>query len=234
MKLSIVISTYMRKDGTTPIFLKRALDSVFSQTHEDFKLFLIGDKYENEKEVLSIINTYPKEKIYFENLSEAKERDFHQEKWAIWSYGGVNATNYGIEISLKENYDYICHLDHDDYWTDNHLSEISRCINETGSDWMCTKSQYIMGLVYPKVKCNSNFCVYSPVSEGLIHSSVCMNFKKIPLRYRDLYKETGKCGQPADSDLWVRVADYCKNNNLKTTLINKLTCYHLEEGYERI
>lgn len=34
-------------------------------------------------------------------------------------------------------------------------------------------------------------------------------------------------------DLWIRVSQYTKENNLKTTLINKLTCNHLEEGYER-
>lgn len=233
MNLGIVISTYKRKDGKTPLCLKRALDSIMNQTHQDFKIFLIGDRYEDNDEINNIVSSYPEEKIYFENLPVALERDVYTDKWAIWSYGGVNATNYGIEKSLENHFEYICHLDHDDYWENTHLSEISKCIEINNSSWMCTRSKYVMNLVYPRAFCDSDYCDYTPIREGLIHSSVCMNFKKIPLRYRDIYKITGKRGEPADSDLWIRVSQYTKENNLKTTLINKLTCNHLEEGYER-
>ena len=120
MKLSILIPTYMRKDGPTPKYLTRSLDSVFNQTHQDFKIYLIGDKYENEEEVKNILSKYDSEKIFFKNLDVAKERDSYTNKWAIWSYGGVNALNVGIDISLSEGNNYICHLDHDDYWENNH------------------------------------------------------------------------------------------------------------------
>jgi glycosyltransferase involved in cell wall biosynthesis len=50
MKLSIVIATYQRKDGSTPRLLTRALDSIFSQTYQNFKIYLIGDRYENNDE----------------------------------------------------------------------------------------------------------------------------------------------------------------------------------------
>ena len=36
MKLGIVIATYQRLDGSTPVLLKRAIDSVKKQTHQDF------------------------------------------------------------------------------------------------------------------------------------------------------------------------------------------------------
>jgi glycosyltransferase involved in cell wall biosynthesis len=233
MKLGVVIPTYRRLDNRTPSLLKRALDSVFKQTYQDFKIFLIGDKYDREQEVKEILSKYPLEKIYFENLPYAAERDKYHNKWVIWSYGGVNATNHGIDVALNENYEFICHLDHDDYWDDCHLEEISKSIITTNSDWICTKAKYINELVYPSIECSDFYCEFLPKPERLIHSSVCMNFKKIPLKYRDIYKETGKIGLPSDADLWVRVSDYCKNNNIKTTLINKITCYHTEEGYER-
>jgi len=38
MKLSIVIATYYRKDGSTKKYLTKALDSVFNQTYQDFKI----------------------------------------------------------------------------------------------------------------------------------------------------------------------------------------------------
>ena len=66
MKLSVVISTYMRADNKSPFFLKRAIDSVFSQTHKDFKIFLIGDRYENQDEINNLVSNYPQDKLYFE------------------------------------------------------------------------------------------------------------------------------------------------------------------------
>lgn len=233
MKLGIVISTYKRADGKTPFFLKRALNSIYNQKYKNFKIYLIGDRYEDKSEIQTIVSEYPKESMYFINLPKALERDVYTEKWAIWSYGGVNAVNHGIDVALNDDVEYICHLDHDDYWEDTHLLEIINCIDKTNAPWMCTKSKYVMDLIYPKVYCNSDYCDFIPQSRGLIHSSVCMNFKKIPLKYRDLYKTTGKWDEPADADLWTRVADFSLKNNLKTTLINKVTCYHLEEGYER-
>lgn len=233
MKLGIVIPTYYRKDSSTIKYLKRAIDSVFNQTHPNFKIFLIGDRYENVEEVYSLLNNYDNRKISFNNLPIAKERDNYTNKWAIWSYGGINATNVGIEISLSEGYEYICHLDHDDYWDKTHLELINKCINDTKSDWICTKSYYVNNSVLPTINSDSLYVEFLPKSRELIHSSVCMNFKNIPLKYRDIFDETGEVGLPADADLWERCRDFILRNNLKSTHINKITCNHIEEGYER-
>jgi glycosyltransferase involved in cell wall biosynthesis len=232
-KIGIIIPTYYRKDGSTIKYLKRAIDSVFNQTYQNFKIFLIGDRYENVDEVYSLLDEYDNEKILFKNLPIAKERDNYVNKWAIWSYGGVNATNVGIDISLSEDYDYICHLDHDDYWSNKHLELINKCINDTKSDWICTKSYYVNNRILPTVNSNSLYVEFLPKSSVLIHSSVCMNFKNIPLRYRDIFDETGVVGLPSDADLWERCRDYILQNNLKSVHINEVTCYHIEEGFER-
>lgn len=233
MTLSVIIPTYYRKDGSTINHLTRAINSIFNQTHQNFKIYLIGDKYENPAEIDELLSNYNKDKIKYINLDFAKERDSYSNKWAIWSYGGVNATNFGIELSLQDNNDYICHLDHDDYWGTNHLEEIVKCINDTESDWVCTKSNYLNHRVLPNINSNDNYINFLPKSLSLIRSSVCMNFKKIPLKYRDIYSETGRVGLPSDADLWDRVREFIISNGLKSTLINKLTCYHIEEGYER-
>jgi glycosyltransferase involved in cell wall biosynthesis len=235
MKFSVVISTYQRDDKRSPELLKRALDSVFNQTYKNFKVFLIGDKYEDKNEILKIVSNYDTDKLFFENLSYAKERDkYVSNKSALWSYGGVNAMNYGVSKSLNDGYEYICHLDHDDWWLPNHLEEIKNCIVETGASWVCTKSTYRSENVFlPKLITNENYINFLPKSSTLIHSSVCMNFKHISLFYRDIYEITNKVGLPADADLWERTRDYIQNNNLKSYYINKLTCRHDEEGYSR-
>jgi glycosyltransferase involved in cell wall biosynthesis len=234
MELSISIATYQRADTKTPFYLKRALDSIFDQTYSNFKIFLIGDKYENSSEINDIVSQYPSDKLHFENLNVAKERDNYTDKKAVWSYGGVNAVNHSIRVAQAEGFKYICHLDHDDHWKPNHLAEINNCIIRTGADWMCTKSTHITPIrILPDFYSQSKFVEGYPISSKLIHSSVCMNFKKIPLLYRDLYAETGKVGLPADADLWERSRDFIKKNNLKSYYINEFTCYHDEEQYSK-
>jgi glycosyltransferase involved in cell wall biosynthesis len=230
-KIGIIITTYQRKDGKTPEYLKMALDSVFNQTYKNFKVFLIGDKYENESELSSIIERYDKNKIYLENLPYAKERDFYSGD-PLWFNGGINAMNYGIDKSLKYGFEYLAHLDHDDLWNEDHLELINKCIKETKSDWICTKSTYTMSRVLPKIESEMEFVDFLPKGCTVIHSSVCINFKKIPLRYRNLYEEFGILSS-SDADLWDRCREYIVSNKLKSTLINKITCRHEEEGYEK-
>lgn len=231
-KFGIVISTYRREDGSTPEVLKRALDSVFNQTYQNFKVFLVGDRYEGENEVLELLKNYDSNKISFVNLKEAKERDNHKEKRAIWSYGGVNAINYGLGVLLNEGYEYICHLDHDDWWSLNHLEEFNKCLNIKTYNWLCTKSTYRNPNVFlPKIDGDTEYIDFQPRSSALIHSSVCMNFKEINLQYRDLYLETGKIGLPADADLWERTREFLESKSQTGVFINKLTCFHEEEGF---
>jgi glycosyltransferase involved in cell wall biosynthesis len=232
MKLSIVIATYQRKDGSTPRLLMRALDSIFSQTYKNFKVYLIGDRYENNSEILKIVNKYDPAKLFFENLPIAKERDNYKDKKTIWSYGGVNAINHGITKSLSEGHEYICHLDHDDWWLSNHLEEVKTCIVSTGASWVCTKSSYGSEHNFlPTINPQETYSKFLPKHRTLIHSSVCMNFKRIPLLYRDLFALTNNVGLPGDGDLWERSRTYIEDNKLKSYYINKLTCRHDEEGY---
>jgi glycosyltransferase involved in cell wall biosynthesis len=232
MKFAVLLSTYQRNDGRTIKFLERAIDSVFNQTYQEFKIFLIGDKYENEKEITELLKKYDSKKILFKNLKFAKERDIYKEKFPIWSYGGVNAVNIGIELIIDEGFDYICHLDHDDWWNDNHLYEIQKCINIQKSDWICTKSTHLdVNTTYPQILIEDKYVDFLPKRDSLIHSSVCFNIKTIPLRYVDLYQVEGHSNIAADSYLWERHREYIKKNNLKSTFLNVLTCNHIEEGH---
>jgi len=229
---SIVITTYQRKDGNTPKYLKRALQSIFDQDYHLFKIYVIGDKYENNEEFESIFNEFPKDKIYFENLPIAHERDKYTDKTLVWKYAGCFANNYGINKSISDGYEYVCHLDHDDEWYPNHLSSLNDAIIKTNSLWLCTKSEYVGGKILPNID-GEGLIPFLPVPQGLIHSSTCINFKKIPLRHRNVYEETGKIGLPGDADLWDRIRHFLNENNQTGCLVNKITCKHIEEGYER-
>lgn len=233
LKIGISIPTYRRSDGSTIRYLQRALESINNQTYKNYKIFLIGDRYEDNEEFLKICESFPdQEKIYFENLPFAEERDRYSDKLLIWLYGGIAATNHSINVALGEGFEYLCHLDHDDYWSNTHLEEIVKCITETQSDWVCTKSTYINGSTLPNLTSPHEYVEFLPLPNGIVHSSVCVNFKKIPLLYENFYETHKVSGLAADSYLWSRMSSFITQNNLKSHLINKLTCFKDDERFE--
>jgi glycosyltransferase involved in cell wall biosynthesis len=230
MKIGIVIPTYQKIDGTTPSLLARALKSIQRQTHTDYKVFLIGDKYENDNEFVQlatrIIDT---DKIYYENLVTAVEREkYPVGSHQLWCAGGVNATNWGIEKSTSEDINCICHLDHDDYWEPNHLEIINKVLEERDAAFVYTCSTHVNNKILPRVTLDDSISISLPKQSALIHSSVCMDFNKIPIRYRDNFSEIGN-PYPADADMWIRVNEYISNKNLNSFLIHSLTCNHPTE-----
>ncbi len=231
--IAVNIATY-RKDDNTIINLKKTIDSIFNQTYQNFKVFLIGDDYTHSYEIIKLLKDYPTNKISFTNLSFSRERKYHKEKTTLWKYGGTNACNYAIDLAQGEGFDYIAHLDHDDIWTNDHLQEIVKCIEITGSDFVCTRAQHVNGIDLPLIMTTKEkYIPFMPIYNGIVHSSVCMNFTKIPLRYRDLWLDTGVTnGQtlPADGDMWERCRNHIFKNNLRSFCVNKTTVLHSSEN----
>jgi glycosyltransferase involved in cell wall biosynthesis len=236
---AVNITTYKRSDGTTLEKLRCALDSVFSQSYTKFKVFVIGDNYEDPAELFELCMEYDQKYIYCENLTGTPERDrYLGNKNAVWSYGGIEACNYAIEKALNLGYDYICHLDHDDYWAPDHLYNLSLCIENTNSPWVCTGSHYLKidNFCPPGIDLSLTSSLYDefrPKAGHVIHSSTCINFRRIPLRYTDLFKLNGHVGLPADAYMWEQVANWLKEHGEKSYIVKRATCFHLTEGYER-
>jgi len=229
MELAVVIATYQREDGKSPFFLKRAIDSVMKQTHDKYKVFVVGDKYEDNHEFLSIVGSYSKEKLYYQNLKIAVEREkYKNNPEFLWNNGGVNAYNVGVAVALKDGFSYICHLDHDDQFLPDHLKIISEAIEKTGADWLCTKAICPDGIILPKISGDNLFNRFLPLHGGTINSSTCYNYKAIPLRYKD----AGNL--PSDYDLWQRAAKYIETNKLTSICVNKETIIYEKGGYERM
>lgn len=227
MKIGIVIPTYWRKDGTSKEVLNRALQSVAKQTYSDYKVFLMGDHYELEEELIFLSKIIQPDKIHVLNLPEAIERSKYSGR-RLWCTGGVNATNIGINLCLEEGIHRICHLDHDDWWEPTHLEEIVKAFSESNYTIVATLSTHTNKQLLPRLRS----IPFYPMCNDLIHSSVCIDFKNLDIRYRDTYESIGK-DIPADCDLWTRLTDHMKQFNLTGRLVNTLTCNHLTEGYSK-
>lgn len=213
----------------TPTYLTRALESIKNQTHKDYKVYLVGDRYDNHSEFVKLAESIlPKNNIYYTNLDRAKERDLYPlGSLELWCSGGVNARNRAIDIALADGVHYICPLDHDDYWSSNHLKAINNVLESKEADFVYTCSTYLDSIL-PIQQLTSEIVPSIPQPGKLIHSSVCINYDKIPLKYRDVYSEIGIV-EAADYDLWKRVSKYIPEHTLKSYLVAELTCYHPNE-----
>ena len=234
MKLGVCIPTYRRVDGKSPKFLKRALRSIKKQYHQDFKVFLIGDHYEDGDEFTRIATrVLDAGKIYYENLPFAVERSkYSDDRRKLWCCGGVNATNYGIKKSIEDGLNWVCHLDHDDYWKNDHLEKINSAIEEHEfPDVIFTSSSYGgKKNILPLESGNSGGITFKlPSSSNVIHSSTAVNFSKINLRYRDVYEEEGYT-YPADADLWDRLSKLQETQAIRSCFVDSLTCIQPQEG----
>lgn len=230
--LAIGIATYQRLDGKTKQLLSRALKSIAAQTYQNYKLFLIGDHYDDDYEFNEIAKIIPEDKIYKENLPYAAERSKYMlGSKQLWCSGGVNAYNRAIDVALSQNYEYMCHLDHDDYWTEDHLEKINQAILLTKNpalvytcaDYQSENPPYHK-LVLPCVPIDGKIFKALPIPTNIVHSTVCMNHKMITLKYRDVYAETGVVLE-GDIDMWTRLASYLSEKNMDSYLYAVKTCF---------
>jgi len=126
---AIAIATYQRSNGKTPFYLSRALDCVLKQTYPNWKVYVYGDRYENNEEFMSLIKKVPSEKLYFHNMAVANERDNMTNKHGLWAIGGCHTMNVMREKIMNDGFEWICHLDDDDYWSSNRLDVLNQYIN---------------------------------------------------------------------------------------------------------
>lgn len=228
MKIGIVTATYRKLDGSTYAHLKETLESVKNQTHQDYKVFLIGDDYSDNDELLELSKIIDDDKIYVENLPIAVER-IKYDGYNLWKCGGANATNVGIKKALSEGYEYICLLNHDDVYFEDHLSLISECIEKTGIYFVTTRCSGDNNINYPPTTIDKfGYYNYIPQSSRLYLVSVCLNYKYYNILMRNMIEECG-ISYPSDADMWNRISEYMRDNNENGIFINKITCEHLNE-----
>lgn len=106
---SVIIPTYNR-----PELLKRALESVLNQSFQSFELIIVNDgsiNGLNQYEVLKREYSANNKIIFFDKQNE----------------GLSAARNSGIKLAKSK---FICFLDDDDYYLENHLDELHKLILE--------------------------------------------------------------------------------------------------------
>lgn len=229
----ILVKSYKRKNGSSPEYVKRCFDSIMNQTYKNFKVFFIGDKYEDEQEFQNLCSLIPEEKIIAVNLPVAAERDDPRLTGrALWCSAGANAAKFGMNLMKENNIFHHCRLDDDDYWLPNHLQLINSGYTMFPESVYVYTNALHLGRTFP-LENVSPLLAYDnlpPRPEKVIQSSVSWRLDKIPLMPRTCL-EQGRVF-PADADLWQRMGLFFKDNNLKTLYIPLTTTVHDTEGYQ--
>lgn len=234
-KMIIIMATYNRKNGKTPFYLRRSMDSIINQSNKNWDLIIIGDKFEPYDDLLSIIDEF---KLKTENKivcldNQLVERDFIKNKGNLWYSAGATSINLGLKYARENNYKYYAHLDDDDYWTNNHVSLLLDTYNKyPNCVFVNTKSTYKNSyLPYENMDVFENNRL--PIPNGTIHSSFSFRIDILPFYYKTALNEYG-IDEASDANMLQQIKTFIEDNKQYSSIyISELTCYHDIEGEER-
>lgn len=253
MKFGVVIATYeiLKNSGVnnaranyvdTFSLLTETIDSIKNQIYKDWKIYIIGDHFTNEKRLKDHLSNLLEDHQYtFYNLDKPGERGRGFTKKELRFTGGVAAMNKGLRMCVDDDIDIIARIDHDDIWTEDHLSTLCAAYTQypnlafvftQGRKKITSHNSSKEYLMMPdkKVRRFLNNCYY--VSGATAHSSVSWNpsitgefFYRDPLEQRTTQPIRNHI-QPGDVDMFKRMGDHIKKNNLQYLYIPELTVYH--------
>ncbi len=178
-KFGICMATYQRKNNLTKQYIERSLNNIINQTANNWHLYIVGDKYEDNDEFESLFVNFPKEKITYKNLPIAMERDNITNKQHLWCVGGSNAFNTAHKMALDDGCDYILHHDDDDIF---HIKKIQIlnviADNLNAPSVLFHYSSHINRQILPNIPKNLisiQLNNYKPSPCNVIHSSFCIH-----------------------------------------------------------
>lgn len=164
-KFSIIVPLYNKAP-----YVKKALESIVSQTLKDWELIVIDDgstdgSADVVRDFIRVNDEMSRDKSLNESLSLNDERI----RLILQENAGVAAArNRGVKESQGE---YVCFLDADDWWEQEYLAEMDKLIVE-----------------YPKAGLYAtNFVYYKPGKTRIEHQNVRTGY----INYPEVYYKTG-------------------------------------------
>lgn len=190
MQFSVIIPVYNKAE-----FIVDAIHSVQAQTVQDYEIIVVDD---GSTDALSAV------------LAEFTDIQLIRQE----NSGVSVARNTGIQAASGT---YICFLDADDQWFDNHLAVLRGLIEKypkqayfstshivTTADGKCFDSGKQLTEFEQDFVCENLFRILNEYTDSVIHTnSICV--KKTLLTENEIYFEPGeKIGE--DTDMWLRLA----------------------------
>jgi glycosyltransferase involved in cell wall biosynthesis len=184
---SIVIPTFNRARK-----LQKALDSVLSQTYQNYEILIIDDG--STDSTRSIVEEYKDKRVrYF---------------WMPNSGAPARPRNKGI---LEANFEWISFLDSDDIWYPNKLEEVSKHIDAKDKFQCICHDEYVVDITGGK-KVNrygpfaKNFYIEMILYGNRISTSTVTLNKNFLLKNNLFFNEDRNFSIVEDYDLWLKMA----------------------------
>jgi len=232
ISFAIVTPTYKRRNGTSRKNLENMMTMLKQQSYQNFKLFLIGDGYEDPEEFKYISSLLPADKIYAHNLPEGWERTRCKIKKNIWSIGGAHAINVGLQEIRKQGYKYYVHLDDDDYWHPHHLFHLAEAYTLFPDAVFVSTMGRLDNWILPKISSSKlEYNNFIPKGRDCFHSTQSFRCDIIPFEYLTIHDGEEEREYPyADQDMLKRIGQLVIHQNLKTLVVPYITCIRDSEG----
>ncbi|CAF3763045.1 unnamed protein product [Rotaria sp. Silwood1] len=237
------MSSYTRKNGRSPYYIKKAVQSILSQSYTNWQLFVTGDKYENETEFRSLFTSIPSSKLFLHNLPEPGERG-SLTGYALWQSGGVKAMNNALQRA-EQHYNncelnckiYFTNHDDDDVRSSEHLNELRSIFMRFPSVVFAWTKGYFCnngGNPYPSTLVPQDKVNNWPERFGgnILHSAWSWNMKVFRgFRYRGQwdFPPNFQGIKIADYDLFELARAHIARKNLDYYHSNRATIEHLVE-----
>ncbi|OFX68948.1 MAG: hypothetical protein A2X12_05435 [Bacteroidetes bacterium GWE2_29_8] len=161
---SVIIPTYNRAD-----FIKTSVESVLNQKYQNLELIIIDDGSNDDT------------KLIVESYSNPKIKYFYQS-----NQGRCFARNKGIEMA---SYDWVCMLDSDDIFLDNHLDVLNNLIETNLNFNVFATDQTIEGekrKYFTKEYSNPSYIITFKdfmFTNPLALNQICFNKKNVSTRF---------------------------------------------------
>ena len=176
-KVSVVMSCYNHAK-----FLKQAIDSVVSQTLEDWELLVMDDNSDDPK-VKEILDSYTDEriKVYVSDVTD--EERYEAARYAVL----INKAVFTMATG-----EYITYLVDDDYYYPQRLEAMSRFLDDNPTIEVCYSAQDVVDEDGHKRGVRKFDEPLSKAWDAVDHNSV--------MHRKDLFFEVG--GWPEGRNLW--------------------------------
>ena len=226
-KFGICMATYQRKNGKSPSYLNQSLTSIINQTADNWHLYLVGDKYEDENEINKILESFPKNKLTFLNLPYAHERDNIKDQNKLWTVGGSNASNHSYNLAVADNCDYIIHTDDDDPMHIKKIQILNYILTIYSPICMFHYSTYLKTHILPREQINiiekNN---HIPRKGNVAHSSLVLHKSIASVFKYDGYRELKTDYSPNDIELIMYIEEILKNKDKYCIFVPLILCNH--------
>lgn len=208
--ISINIPTYNRS-GT----LRRAIDSVFKQTYQNFEIIVIGDCCTDDTE--EVMDKIRDERVLFYNLSQ--NGPYPKNYWHRWMVAATFPANMALEVSGGK---WIAFLNDDDVFMPKHLELLLRHAQKNNLEFVFGRSKQEKSPgKFPKKTGTLMPSGRYPFCKGNVpHMSTLY---RSYLNFFDYFIKAWKYEIPIDKFMWMRM----HRAGVRIGFLNKVVSLHL-------